>query len=70
MEHTTVMVKEYATQHDVTTDEQKLRREGWAVQSTVYPYQTQGMAKRLLARFTHTEAHLVVTYTRTRARSV
>ena len=66
MEHATVLVREYDNQQDFTTDEQKLGQEGWSVQSTVNPFQQQGVVKSILGRFTRKPAQLVVTYHRER----
>jgi hypothetical protein len=65
MEHTTVLVREYADEQDFHTDEQKLGREGWSVQSTANGAEKQSLLMRIRARFAPTQAaRLVVTYQR------
>lgn len=68
MERQTEMVREYTTQQEFHTDEQKLNREGWTVQPTALPDQKPGLVERIRARFmpTAAPARLVVTYTRQR----
>jgi hypothetical protein len=65
MEHTTVLVREYADEREFHMDEQKLGREGWSIQSTPNGAEKQSMLTRIRARFAHAQpTRLIVTYHR------
>lgn len=69
MERATEMVREYGDEQDFHTDEQKLGREGWSVQSAVNQAETHGLLNRFLSRFSAPrQPHFVVTYNREKPR--
>ena len=61
----TTMVREYVSEQEFHTDEQKLSREGWSVEPTMRQEPKQGLFDRMRSRFTRKpQPSLVVTYSR------
>ncbi len=63
-ERSTVLVRAYTSIEAFTADEPKLGQDGWSAETTVNPYQKQGVVTRIRAFFTRTPAPLIVTYHR------